>query len=241
MQRMLTRMPSETLMSPDFYRRTDLEMMVDHCPNCDGPSKLKRNDYRIIWPLIMDNRAPPFTPYVMEEAWTCVVCDKTMIRILIFGQGDEQDRQPIETRLIYPDRAPRILSPEAPESVASLFREASLAENAGALRGAAGLYRAAAEALVKDQGITEGNLMNKIETLATKGVDKDVVAGLHEARILGNWSLHEGLEFASDEVGDVAELLSDVVHELYVIPAQRQALKDARGQRRSSRVQDRDS
>ena len=238
---MLTRMPSETLMSPDFYRRTDLEMKVDHCPNCDDPSKLNRNDYRVIWPLIVDNRAAPFTAYVMEEAWTCVLCDKTMIRILIFDEGEDQSRQPTEIRLIYPDRAPRMLAPEAPESVSSFFREASLAENAGALRGAAGLYRAAAEALVKDQGISDGVLKSKIQVLATKGVDSEVIDALDEARILGNWSLHEGLEFAPDEVGDVAELLSDVVHELYVIPAQRQALKDARGQRRSSRVQDRDS
>lgn len=87
-------------MSPDFFRRSDMEMMVDHCPNCDGPSKLQRNDYRIIWPLIIDNRAAPLTPYVMEEAWTCIVCDKTMMRLLIFGEGEEQNRQPIESRLI---------------------------------------------------------------------------------------------------------------------------------------------
>lgn len=217
-----------------------MEMLVDHCPNCDGPSKLKRNDYRIVWPLIVDNRAAPLTPYVMEEAWTCVVCDKTMIRLLIFDEGENQGREPTETRLIYPDRAPRMLPLEAPEDVSSLFREASLAENAGALRGAAGLYRAAAEALVKDQGIIEGTLMNKIEKLGAKGVEADVVDALHEARILGNWSLHEGLEFALDEVGDVADLLLDVVHELYVIPAQRLALKEARDQRRSSKGQGRD-
>jgi len=153
----------------------------------------------------------------------------------------QQRRPPIETRLVYPDLAPRMLPAEAPESVASFFKEASLAENTGALRGAAGLYRAAAEALLKDQGITEGVLKSKIQALATKGVDSEIVEALDEARILGNWSLHEGLEFAPDEVSDVAELLSDAVHELYVVPAQRQALREARDQRRSLRVQNRDS
>lgn len=228
-------MAGEVMSMPDRYRRTNAEMKVEHCPNCNGPTKLLRNDQRVVWPTITSNLAPPLTRYVMEEVWTCVVCDKSMIRLLVFGESNQQERDPQEVRGVYPDLPPRSLPAEAPESAASLFREASIAENAGALRGAAGLYRAAVEELVKDQGFTRGNLEEKIEALKTVGVDADIVTDLHEARLLGNWSLHEGVEFSPDEVGDVAELISDAVQMLYVEPAQRAAMRQARSARRAAR------
>jgi len=228
-------MASELLGMIDHYRRTDDEMRVEQCPNCNGPTKLRRNDRRVVWPLITENLAPPLTPYATEEVWTCVVCDQSLVRLLVFGRGDVQERDPDEIRILYPDRAPRSLPAEAPDSVASLYREASIAENAGALRGSAGLYRAAVEELVKDQGSTSGTLMEKIEALKAVGVEADIVTDLHEARLLGNWSLHDGVEFAADEVSDVAQLVADAVHQLYVEPAQREAMRRARSARRSTR------
>lgn len=215
-----------------YFRPTDTGRMIKRCPNCGRETKLQRNDQRVVWPKITQNLAPPHTPYALEEVWTCVLCDKSMIEIHVFEESDRQDRSAVEVRFVYPNSPPRNLPSEAPETVASLFREASVAENAGAMRGAAGLYRATVEALVNDRGVASGNLQNKIEELKKLDIDNDIVDDLHEARLLGNWSLHDGLEFTPDEIADVAHLVVDAVEQLYVEPARRQAMRQSRKDRR---------
>jgi hypothetical protein len=109
-----------------------------------------------------------------------------------------------------------------------------MCENAGAYRGAAALYRATVEELVADLGSTAGTLEVRLDALSQRNVDPDLVADLHEARLLGNWSLHEGVEFSKEEVADVAALITDAIHQLYVQPAQREAMKKARASRRAA-------
>lgn len=58
------------------------------------------------------------------------------------------------------------------------------------------------------------------------------VTTAHEARLLGNWSLHDGLEFSAAEVADVAELIAEAVHVLYVEPAERARMRQTRKDRR---------
>src|SRR6266545_6380969 len=113
-----------------------------------------------------------------------------------------------------------------------LFREASLAAHVGARRAAAGAYRAAVEAILNDKKIEGRKLEPRIDALGSKGVDADIVRGLHEARLLGNWSLHEGVDFSDEEVDDVAELIADACHELYEEPARREAMRAAREAKR---------
>ncbi len=67
-----------------------------------------------------------------------------------------------------------------------------MCENAGALRGAGVLYRAAVEALVSQQGATDGPLFKRIENLRGSPVDELVDDFLHEARLLGNGSIDDG-------------------------------------------------
>jgi hypothetical protein len=74
-----------------------------------------------------------------------------------------------------------------------------------------------------------------IDGLLKLGVDQDIVKNLHEARLMGNWSLHAGVTFAPEEVKDVALLIRDAVHELYAEPARRQAMRSAREERRHPR------
>jgi hypothetical protein len=126
---------------------------------------------------------------------------------------------------------------EPPDAMRSLYREASRAESVGALRGAAALYRASVEELVADQNAQGATLYDRVEALVGEGVDDDLVRDLHEARLLGNWSMHEGLEFSAEEVADVASLIADAVHTLYVQPAQREAMRQAREARRQQREQ----
>jgi hypothetical protein len=68
----------------------------------------------------------------------------------------------------------------------------------------------------------------KIDDLASKGVEQSIIDDLHEARFLGNWSLHEGVSFSTDQVADVAELISEAVNILYVEPARRAAMRESR-------------
>jgi hypothetical protein len=162
-------------------------------------------------------------------------CDETTLVAAIWDESDDQFRPPREVRIMWPERAPRELAAGAPAAVRSLYREASRAEHANALRGAAALYRAAVEELVEDRQAQGRDLYHRIEALADQGVDQDIVNDLHEARLLGNWSLHEGLEFSAEEVADVAELINDAVEILYVQPGRRQAMREARAQRRQQR------
>jgi hypothetical protein len=68
----------------------------------------------------------------------------------------------------------------------NLFREGAQCEAVGAFRAAAGMYRAAVEELCTDKQATGRNLLEKIDNLASQGVSAEIVADLHEARLLGN-------------------------------------------------------
>lgn len=220
--------------SGGFYSRTFGDPAPAFCENCRRDTALVRRDSRVIWPEITDNLAPPFGPYTLESVWSCVHCNKATVIFDIYDEGESQSRSPVATRVVSPDRAPRELDEVVPEGIRSLFREGSVAERAGAMRAAGALYRAAVEALCDDRQCAGSKLFHKIEDLASKGVDVDVVGALHEARLLGNWSLHDGLEFSAEEVADVAQLIEDAVVVLYVQPAERSRLREARRVRRES-------
>ncbi|WP_240436938.1 DUF4145 domain-containing protein [Streptomyces sporangiiformans] len=130
--------------------------------------------------------------------------------------------------------APRELDMYVPEKIRSLYSEASQAEEAGALRAAAVMYRAAVEEICVDKGAQGANLKKKIEDLKNRGVSDDLVGDLDEARFLGNWSIHQGVEFSREEIADVAALIDDACFEIYVQPAERQQMRDARKRRRDA-------
>ncbi len=215
------------------------EQVSDACPNCHNRTALRLTAQRLIWPQRSDDpRALPREgrKSLTEHLWTCTYCGRNAVVWKFFDAADDLVRNPVEVRLAWPERLPRELPAEAPEAVRSLYREASIVEHAGALRGAAVLYRAAAEELVKDQGAAGGDLYHRIEALRGSGVDEDLVRDLHEARLLGNWSIHEGVTFSAEESADVAELLQDCVEVLYVEPARREAMRTAREARRQGQA-----
>jgi hypothetical protein len=119
-----------------------------------------------------------------------------------------------------------------PDEIRSLYEEASACEFASAYRGAAGLYRACVEALVTDQKTTGRTLKEQVDQLRAKGLDGEILAGLHEARLTGNWSLHSAVAFSAEEIGDVADLIREAVERIYVEPARRQDMRSRRSQRR---------
>ncbi|MFJ4828754.1 DUF4145 domain-containing protein [Streptomyces sp. NPDC088747] len=121
---------------------------------------------------------------------------------------------------------------QPPHRKSATFSEGTRCQEAGALRAAAAMYRAAVEELCKDRGATGRNLKDKIADLSSRGVPADVVRDLDEARTLGNWSLHDGLAFSYEEVDDVASLIQEAVFVVYVQPEQRAAFRATRQQRR---------
>lgn len=203
------------------------------CPNCKNRTALELADQRRLWPKLTSNLVQPPGAFVMEHAWRCTYCGETTLILSRYPAG-EPDREPEELIQAWPPRQPRSLDDVVPAAIRSLYVEASRAEAAGALRGAAGLYRAAVEGICVDRNADGRNLAERIDALEEVGLGQDVVRDLHEARLLGNWSLHDGLEFTSEEVADVAELIAEACYLLYVQPAERQALRKQRQARREA-------
>jgi hypothetical protein len=164
-----------------------------------------------------------------------------------FPASPEQDGQPRLKHwfdLSYPKRPPRQLPGESvPKPVRSFYEEGGVAEAAGARRAAAAMFRGSVEAICDALGVprTAQNksgkeyprkLRDRVDDLATKGVDADIVADLHEARLVGNDSLHDGLVYSADELADVAELIADAVKLAFIQPAEKQAMREKRSARR---------
>jgi hypothetical protein len=228
--------PSEIL-SQGFYRERGPKSTGD-CPNPDhaaDTSFVERNR-RLVWPDISDNLVVPAGQCVFEVVRSCTFCEQTVVELHIYSEehGHGSDVAPDEVVIVWPKKAPRDLDSSTPADVQSLYREASTAEFAGALRGAAALYRAAVEEFCRAQGATGKDLKQKINNLATKGVDPAIVHDLHEARLLGNWSLHAGITFNTEEVADVAGLIDEAINILYVEPSRRAVMEGARKARRDA-------
>jgi hypothetical protein len=215
-----------------YERETFRTQMSMECPNCKVHAALGLVDERQLWPQVSANLAPPFDAYVTEQVWKCLHCDRTATYLLVFPPSEEQRRDPTERRMTWPDVPPRDLSEHTPAAARSLFEEGARCEALGALRAAAGLYRAVVEEVCRDLGQSEGPLAARIEKLRERGVEADVVRDLHEARVTGNWSLHDGLEFTAAEIADIADLIVAATHDLYEEPARRRDMRASRAARR---------
>ncbi|MGW3117289.1 DUF4145 domain-containing protein [Streptomyces sp. NPDC001107] len=133
-----------------------------------------------------------------------------------------------------PKKGPRQISSDAPLSVREIFSEAALAEAAGAYRLAGVGYRAVVEQITKERGAIGSNLYNRITSLAAQGVSQNIVDAFHEARVVGNDAVHDGLAYSAEEIADIAELIDEAVFVLYVQPAQRARMAAARAARRQA-------
>jgi hypothetical protein len=133
-----------------------------------------------------------------------------------------------------PEQRPRQISSDAPSSVREIFGEAALAEAAGAYRLAGVGYRAVVEQIAKERGATGGNLHARITSLTARGVSQNIVDAFHEARVVGNDAVHDGLAYSSEEIADIAELIDEAIFVLYIQPAQRARMAAARAARRQA-------
>lgn len=187
------------------------------------------------WHTAQTPRADPVhnTSILVME---CLHCRKSVVllemttRLPAEEPGGEEEARTWRA-MVSPHASPRELHESAPETVRSLFAEASACEKANAFRAAGVMYRAAVEELVKDRQATGTKLYHQIESLKGRLSD-ELVEDLHEARMLGNDSIHAGITYSQEEVEDVAGLIEEAVLELYVQPEQKRAMRDARRARR---------
>lgn len=167
----------------------------------------------------------------------CLHCEKSMILLetVVRLPPEEPSGEKEERRwrtMVSPAQSPRALHESAPEAVRSLFAEASKCESAKAFRAAGVMYRAVVEELVKDQGADNWGLKDKIKSLKGKLPD-ELIEDLHEARMMGDDSIHKGITYSAEEVEDVAKLIEEAVLVLYVQPEEKRRMRDARRARRS--------
>ncbi|MFC8765807.1 DUF4145 domain-containing protein [Streptomyces sp. NPDC057193] len=213
------------------------------CPHCSNGVAMTLRDRRWIHPELK-------TPYnvqepgqhVEEQVWSCDYCNEAVVELLSVDRIPMSGSNPHLSSArdvtlisrVWPPQEPRPLSSDAPEKVVTLFLEAGRAEAAGAFRLAGVGYRAVVEEICKERGAQGKTLYNMIGDLARLNVPQPVIDGFHEARMLGNDSIHDGLEYAPDEVADIAGLIEEAVLVLYVQPAERQRMAEARLARRTA-------
>jgi hypothetical protein len=214
------------------------------CPNCQNHSGFQEVERFRVWPTVwhpgQTNKNPPKVK-VNLVILSCHYCHKTVVLRdqIVEVPPAEIGGEPesfLNRALVYPRRSPRNLDQTVPESIRSLYREASECEAAGAFRGAGVLYRAAVEELVNHQGGTGKDLYHRIESLKAKNDFPSQLVNdfLHEVRKMGNDSIHAGISYSADEVADVAGLIEEAALVLYVQPEQRRQMREARQQRRDA-------
>lgn len=169
--------------------------------------------------------------------YECMHCDQSLVLLetavrFPSKELDEDDEVRMWRSMVSPHEAPRELHESTPNEVRGLYAEASTCERANALRAAGVMYRAAVEELVKSQGAAEWGLKAKIKNLKGKLSD-ELIEDLHQARMLGDDSIHKGITYSAEEVEDVAKLIEEAVFELYVQPEQKRSMRDARNARRT--------
>jgi hypothetical protein len=121
---------------------------------------------------------------------------------------------------------------DVPEQIGAAANEAHLALSAGAPRAAIAMARAVVEATANAQGVVEGKLMKKIDTLAEAGKISDHMrAAAHEIRFAGNEVAHGDLAeepISADEAKDILDLMDAILLRVYQEPAQVEHVRERR-------------
>jgi hypothetical protein len=182
----------------------------------------------------------PFEVYLV--VFQCQGCENSSAfheyRIRILNHAEPTVQAQIKRWFVpsYPNPIPRKLPGHGvPSAVRSFYEEGGIAEAANAPRAAAAMFRGAVEAICDALEIPrKRSLRDRVDDLATKGIDSDIVADMHEARLVGNDSMHDGLTYSAEELADVADLIADAVKLAFVQPAERQAMRKKRLQTRQA-------
>lgn len=118
----------------------------------------------------------------------------------------------------YPASADDFEFPHVPPAIARAAEEAHQAGQIGAHMAAILMARTTVEATAKDQGITTGRLVQKIDQLRDEGlIRKPIADAAHEIRHLGNDMAHGDITDPPDEqdTTDVLTLMDAVLRDVY--------------------------
>lgn len=125
--------------------------------------------------------------------------------------------------------------PDVPAQIASAASEAHACLSIQAYRGAVALARAVVEATAKDNGVTSGPLVVKIDKMHEEGLIRDITKEVaHEVREGGNEIAHGDLgdePMPADDAEAIVALMDEILEEVYQGPARMMALKKSRLER----------
>jgi hypothetical protein len=160
-------------------------------------------------------------------AFECVVC-RTVIGGLV-KQPSSGYAGPAEVLAWWPKGFGVVEFPDVPHPlVAATASEAYLCREAGALRGALALARAAIEAAAKSFAIEDGQVMQKIDAMADRGlISTRIKDAAHAIRGASNRVLHGDLVEppTAEQVDDALALMSMVLDDAFGVSARIDRLK----------------
>ncbi|WP_367043900.1 DUF4145 domain-containing protein [Streptomyces sp. Je 1-332] len=209
------------------------------CPHCAMNTSMQisaRQELQCLTRKLADGKKQNLTLFTVKL--TCDYCSANCLFLWTVVDPTKKNAaaryETVGLEQAYPkaESKPRQISSDAPSSVREAFSEAALTEAAGAYRLAGVGYRAVVEQITKDQGASGSSLYNRITSLAARGVSQNIVDAFHEARVVGNDAVHDGLAYSAEEIADIADLIDEAVFILYVQPAQRARMAAARAARR---------
>jgi hypothetical protein len=178
----------------------------------------------------------------------CMGCE-TIKYVKSISDWDAKDLPPWEDverdTKVYPDspgstqqRKPAISAEDAmdelgksliPGSVSKMYKETIDALNANIRTLAGGGLRATVEAICLDNGITQGNLQNKIDELSGKNLlTKAQAELLHEERYIGNAALHELQTPTAQDIEDGLGIVEGLINTIYILPSKAKRLRERR-------------
>jgi len=121
--------------------------------------------------------------------------------------------------------------PDVPEHIARAAKEAHASESISSLMAAILMARTVVEATAKEKGVTRGNLLAKIDELASQNIIRnDTKDAAHEIRHFGNDMAHGDIADPpnTDDVADVLALMDEVLNEVFQGPAKTARLRARR-------------
>lgn len=114
------------------------------------------------------------------------------------------------------------LSNDIPNDIAAAFNEATMCYSANCFRASAAMARRTLEAITVDQGETSGRLVDRLNTLSSKGIlHPNLSDWATEVRLIGNIGAHFDLidTVKEDDASDLLSFVLELLRYLYELPA----------------------
>lgn len=186
-----------------------------NCPMCGAYAQVE-----IVWSgerLDVPPRPPRYEPIQIvplparDAALRCMNCGSVV--------GGTVETDSLAIRAYWPESAITPQSfPDVPEHIAQAASEAHHCHARQLHRAAVLLARSVVEATAKERGITQGRLVDKIETMWKSGdIREHIKDGAHEVRYLGNEMAHGDFvdPVTPEESELVLTLMDEVLEEVF--------------------------